>query len=108
MSGSSSNLSFAKSTATRSCEDLQLKIHLASPVPDVIKDLAVDDILQLSLKTPTGPVIATYDGRVAGAILTTDPGFLIECITQRYVYVARVISSTGGDCQVAIYCTERP
>ncbi|WP_449435496.1 hypothetical protein [Pedobacter steynii] len=108
MSGSSSDLSFVKSPATRDCGDLQIKIHLASPDPDVIKDLGINDVLRLTLKTSTGPVVASYDGKVAGAILTTDPGFLISCISQGYGYSARVVSLTGGDCQVAIYCSERP
>lgn len=106
MSGSSGGFSFSSSSTPKECGTLQLKIHLASPVADVLDLLSPGDILLLSLRNPTGPVIAsTLGGELAGAILTNDPGFLIACITQGYIYHARVLSLAGGDCQVSIYCT---
>lgn len=107
MSGSSGSFSFGGSSAStqQSCDELKIRTQLASPVQEVIEDLRTGDILEISLGSATGPVIATHDGKLAGSILTSDPGLLINCINNGFSYQARVISITGGDCQVSIYCT---
>lgn len=105
MSGSSGG-SFGGGFAPEpNCEKINIKTNLASPVPTVIKDLGIGEILFVTIQGPTGPIAATTnDGEVAGAILVSDPAKLISCINEGFSFLAKVLSKTGGDCQVAIYC----
>lgn len=108
MSGSSSSYSFDTGATRQNCADIVLKTQLASPDPDVIDDLGVGDILNIKLSSATGPLQAvTMDGQIAGAILSSNPALLINCITEGHEYLARVLSINGGDCQVSIYCDNR-
>jgi hypothetical protein len=107
MSGSSS-YTFETGPSTQRCGELAMRTQLASPVASVIADLGTGDILDVVLAGAVGPLQAvTQDNEVAGAILTSDPGFLIDCINNGYIYQARVISVNGGNCQVSIYCSNR-
>lgn len=104
MSGSS-GFSFGGSTALE-CDKISIRTQLASPDPDVVKELGKGDILQIVLATATGPLQAvTNDGAIAGAILTSDPGMLIGCMNDGNKYQARVLDVDGGDCEVLIYYT---
>lgn len=108
MSGSSGG-SFGGGFAPEpTCEKILIRTQLASPRADVIDDLAKDDVLDVVLGGPTGPLTAqTYDGEIAGAILISDPASLIRCINDGFNFKAKVIAITGGDCQVSIYCSGR-
>jgi hypothetical protein len=104
MSGSD-NFTFDTGGVQQNCADIVLRTQLASPDPAVVADLEVGDILNVKLLTATGPLQAlTQDGDVAGAILTSDPALLINCINSGYEYLAKVLSVHGGDCQISIYC----
>jgi hypothetical protein len=108
MSGSSSNYSFETGATQKNCADIVLRTQLASPDPEVIEELGIGDILNIRLSSATGPLQAvTIDGIVAGAILSSNPALLINCINEGYEYIAKVLSVNGGDCQVSIYCDNR-
>ncbi|MES2808066.1 MAG: hypothetical protein V4619_05555 [Bacteroidota bacterium] len=105
MSGSSGGSFGGGFSPEPNCEKLNIKINLASPVPEVIDDLVTGEVLTVSLDGPAGPITAvTTDGDVAGAILVSDPAKLISCMNDGFNFMAKVLSKTGGDCQVAIYC----
>lgn len=107
MSGSS-GYSFDTGPSAPKCEDLVLRTQLASPDPEVLGEIRAGEILTVHLLSAVGPIQAmTNDGRIAGAILTSNPTQLINCITGGTVYQARVLSVNGGDCQVTIYCANR-
>ncbi|WP_113663994.1 hypothetical protein [Pedobacter nanyangensis] len=107
MSGSSGT-SFGVSSKSISCEDLIIRTQLASPDPDVLVDIHAGDVLYVKLLNATGPIQAiTMDGRVAGAILTSNPTQLINCISAGTEYQAKVFSINGGDCQITVYCAAR-
>lgn len=108
MSGSSGGYSFETGAVQQNCADLIIRTQLASPDPAVLADLRVGDILTVRLLSATGPLQAvTHDGNIAGAILTSDPGLLINCINNGHEYMAKILSINGGDCQVSIYCSNR-
>lgn len=108
MSGSSSSYTFDTGATRHNCADIVLKTQLASPNPDIIEDLAIGDILNIKLSSATGPLHAvTMDNQVAGAILSSNPALLINCINEGYEFLAKVLSVNGGDCQVSIYCDNR-
>lgn len=108
MSGSPPNTPFDVRPSTTSCADLALRTQLASPVPSVIADLSAGDILTIHLLSAVGPLQAlTMDGRIAGAVLTSNPATLINCISSGFEYQARVLSVNGGNCQIAVYCSNR-
>jgi len=108
MSGSSSDYSFDSGPVQTSCADIVLRTQLASPNPAVIAELGVGDILTIHLLSAVGPLQAlTADNVVAGAILTSNPALLINCINNGSEFQARVLSINGGDCQISIYCSNR-
>lgn len=89
--------------ASVSCQDISIKTSIISPDPAILAIINVDDILNISLRTNTGPLIATTNaGQILGAIFTTNPTLLIDCINQGYSYQATILSISGGDCQVLI------
>ncbi|RYE31228.1 MAG: hypothetical protein EOP48_31570 [Sphingobacteriales bacterium] len=107
MSGSS-DYSFDQSAKPKNCEDIVLRTQLASPDPDVVADLSIGYILRIHLFSAVGPLQAlTADNRVAGAILTSNPGLLINCINGGTEFQAKVLSINGGDCQISIYCSNK-
>src|SRR5438309_4877197 len=88
---------------TVDCKSLAINTNLASPDPVVVATLAVGDELAVEFVPPTGPLRAvTAIGDVAGVLLPADIVQLIDCISKGIRYKARVISITGGNCQVLI------
>lgn len=107
MSGSS-GYSFDTGTSTIKCEDLVIRTQLASPNPTVVAGLSAGEILTIHLVNALGPIQAmTGEGAIAGAILTSKATQLINCIASGTVYVAKVISVNGGDCQITIFCPKQ-
>ena len=85
------------------CNSLVMNTQLASPIPAVIATLVKGDVLDVVLVSTTGPVQAvTSAGVVAGAILTTGIGQLIQCISDGHQFIAKVLDIKGGNCQVLI------
>jgi hypothetical protein len=86
------------------CATVKFSTVLASPVPEVIAELQISDVLELSLRGTTPPIIQALDpaGRVAGAIAVSNVTRLIECIRQGYEYVAIVASVNGGEVKVTV------
>jgi len=108
MSGSSSDYSFEVGPNQPNCADIVLRTQLASPNPAVIANLAAGDILTVHLLSAVGPLQAlNKDNLVAGAILTSNPALLINCINNGFEFQARILSINGGDCQISIYCSNR-
>lgn len=88
---------------TVDCATLSITTSLASPDPAVIAGLSPGDILDIQLIPPAGPVRAiTSTGLVAGAIAPSDLATLVQCISDGYNYVGRVISVNGGNCRISI------
>lgn len=108
MSGSSSDYSFEVGPNQPDCSAIVLRTQLASPNPTVVADLSTGDILTIHLLSAVGPLQAlTTDNLVAGAILTSNPALLINCINNGHEFQAQVLSIKGGDCQISIYSSNK-
>jgi len=85
------------------CAKVSIKTNVISPDPTVLSTLVAGNLLDISLSTATGPLIAvTRSGNVLGAVFTKDPASLISCINGGYVYKATILSISGGDVQILI------
>ena len=77
---------------------------LNSPVPDVIADLQVGDILSLELETrPRNRVVVkTSSGQIAGGITSTRLVDIIECLQKGIRYEAQILSAKSGRVEIEI------
>lgn len=90
-------------TPAFNCSKVSIKTNIISPDAAVLATVSVGDILQVSLQTATGPLIATTSkGKVLGAIFAKDPTSLIGCINAGNSYKAEVLKISGGDVQILI------
>lgn len=87
------------------CAGLRKRAALQAPNPDVVADLAVDDVLALVLHDGDAPVIAvvTDRGEEAGAVMPERQ--LIECLRLNVAIFARVISVDGGHILLLLHST---
>lgn len=105
MSGSGSNGfggGFERSTI--SCEGLVLNTQIASPQPAVIRQLSVNNILQVDLRTvnATTAIMLLYRGEIAGAVAAPDMQRLRECIEGGARYEAQVTAISGAHVSIRI------
>jgi hypothetical protein len=85
------------------CLTLIIRTHIASPDPAILVQLQVGDMLDVALIPPSGPVqLLTRAGVVVGAVLPVDVIKLIQCISEGHAYEAKILSISGGNCQVLI------
>jgi len=84
---------------------VQLRTHLSSPKPAVIKTLQKNDQLTVELQNHGGRsvvVAKTAKGQEAGSITGSGLAKLIECLHQGHPFKAVVISVEGGGCLVNV------
>ena len=76
---------------------------LASPVPAVIANLKVGDILTVDLETtPRTRVVVKQLGQTAGALTSARLVDIIECLRNSFSYEAEVLSINGGKIEIEI------
>lgn len=76
---------------------------ISSPVAAVIKQLAVGDVLDVSLQG-TSQLAVIHQGQIAGAITSPKMMLFVRCIVEfGNVYVARVQSINGGQVRVKVH-----
>jgi hypothetical protein len=102
MSGSGGGAGY-NSGETKDCQLLSFRTQLASPKLAVIAKLMINELLDVNLTPPSGPVqVTNSEGEIAGAILSPDIATLIQCIAEGHEYQAKVIDIKGGNCQILI------
>lgn len=85
------------------CQDINIITNIATPDPEVLAGIEVGDYLEITLRTSTGPIIASTDaGALVGSILTMSISQLINCINEGFEFHGRVMSKDGGDCKILI------
>jgi hypothetical protein len=93
----------ASGTDESDCSSYYEQTPLNSPDSEVLQDLKQDDILTLRLDGDRGPLLALdSQGRVAGSLTMATLTNLINCIQEKYVYVAKVLKVNKGKCDVEI------
>ncbi|GGK71854.1 hypothetical protein GCM10011405_20080 [Rufibacter glacialis] len=85
-----------------SCENLVIHTQLSSPKAAVLINVNKDDILELSLSSPTGPCLVFHREQEVGAIINADLKKIIDCMNQGHDYIAIVRSVEGGKCSLKI------
>ncbi|AEG02826.1 hypothetical protein Metme_4486 [Methylomonas methanica MC09] len=87
-----------------SCETLVIDTQLSSPKPDVISDISVGDLLDISAQPigTTTVVVALYQGKVAGGLASPKTRRLLECLAGGTRYVARVTEKNDGQIRVRV------
>jgi hypothetical protein len=86
------------------CERLKQETAVQSPNPDVIARLSVRDELDVSLgvQGQAKTIFVRAGADIAGTLVISGQGRLIECLEQGYTYVAVVKALSGADCVVEI------
>lgn len=85
------------------CSRVSTKTNIVSPDPVVVSSLRIGDLLDVQLRSATGPVIAvTNAGEVAGSLFVINLGALIACIINGHEFTAKILSINGGNVQVLI------
>jgi hypothetical protein len=85
------------------CTKVSIKTNVISPNPAVLGKLSVGADLNITLQTPSGPLLAiTKANEILGTVFTTDPTLLIQCINNGYTYKATILDITGGDVQIIV------
>lgn len=105
MSGSGGGFGGGASDDTQiACERLIIETTISSPKEAVIKNLSVNDILQVGLEQSgsTSVVVLSYKGDKAGGITHAQTNRLRECIQGGTQYIATVISKSDGQVRVRI------
>ncbi|MDZ3993338.1 hypothetical protein [Pseudomonas sp. Teo4] len=84
------------------CDRLYLQTQLASPKHEVVEQITVGDILQMTVGLAGSELsaLAVWNGHVAGGIASPKAIRLITCIQNGTNYVAVVTAKIGG--QVAL------
>ncbi|MFZ2999798.1 MAG: hypothetical protein WA071_05695 [Undibacterium umbellatum] len=92
------------------CERLNFRTILNSPVPNVVSDVAKlaamqTVILEIKIESRSNfkVAIACFEDRRVGAITSDALIRLIECTIQGYAYVAEVKSVSGARVEVQVY-----
>ncbi len=105
MSGSGGSY-FGPSTfsSTTSCETLQFDTQLASPKAQVVSQLSVGDILQVSFAPLNNQqvVVAVWNDSEAGSIVHPQLNQLRSCMLNGEVYEAKVLGVSGGQVRLRV------
>lgn len=88
------------------CGDLAEALVLMSPDPAVLKRLNPGDDLKVERRGK--PVVAVFEGEIAGAIVLAELTRLINCIDRGFKFVFTVSAINGGRCDGAIHCVGKP
>lgn len=86
------------------CEKLFIDTQLSSPKEDVIEQINVGDILEVTLNQINGRsvVVVLYNGQIAGGLASPKVQRLRECIEQHTEYFATVKEKRDGQVRVRI------
>ena len=104
MSGSSSSGYSSGFEVSDKCESLVIDTQLSSPKEDVLADVVVNSVLDVSVQTigAVSVVVVTHQGQIAGGIAAPEVNRLRECITKGVDYDATVLSIDDGQVRVRI------
>ena len=85
------------------CQDLEFRAALQSVQPEALSGLAVGQLMTVSLRAGSPPVIEvrTSAGVLVGALINRVPEML-RCLQRDFEYTAELLSIDGGDIRVEV------
>ncbi|MBN9395462.1 MAG: hypothetical protein J0H83_09470 [Candidatus Melainabacteria bacterium] len=86
------------------CESLVLNTHISSPKEDVVDQLKVGDVLDVSVQMQgaTSVVVVSHNGQMAGGLAAPQVAKLRECIQKGTRYIATVTEKNAGLTKVRV------
>lgn len=86
------------------CESLVLNTHISSPKEDVVDQVQVGDVLDVSVQMQgaTSVVVVLHKGHMAGGLAAPQVAKLRECIQKGTVYIATVTEKNAGLIKVRV------
>lgn len=84
------------------CEKISTRGLINSPNPKVLIKLKEGDFVELSLKSVTGPIVASFGGEIVGSVLATNMVGLIECMGLDHQYKGKIIVLKSAHCEILI------
>lgn len=87
------------------CDQLSFSAQLASPKEEIVDQLHVNDILDIVSGEQNGQSVvhALWRGHIAGGIADPRLQRLRICMSEGYMYAARVLAINNGQLRVLIY-----
>lgn len=109
MSGSGPSDDYTPTTggdqSAPNCSTLNGRGTIMSPVPTVLPLLNINDMLDIRLRSVTGPLQAFTDsGQLVGGVFLPAnlSAAFIACINDDFDYQGKIISLSGGLCELLI------
>lgn len=84
------------------CLNLVIKTNLSSVNENILRMVAVDDVLPVVAEGIEGPVRVLKDGEILGTVLSSLLLELVNCINNGTEYEATIVKIDGAICQVKI------
>ncbi len=103
--GGSYSGKFGQDDLEIACEKLTFITQLSSPQPSIVSALSVGDVLDIMQQIRGGQsvTVAVFKKTVAGGIASPQVQRMRVCISNGTIYVAEVLSITGGQVRVRVY-----
>lgn len=101
MSGGGPRAHYSPSGTTDECSTLYLTTKLATPNPELIANLEIGVVLDVSLSNGS-IVVVTDSNEIIGSVIGRDSVKLKNCMENGYSFSAKIINLNGGSCDVLI------
>lgn len=86
----------------RDCKSVSSRAIINSPDATNISLLEIGSILNLSLQTNRGPILAYYKNNLLGSVLAASLADIIECMDSGTSFQGKVIVLNGAHCEILI------
>jgi hypothetical protein len=86
----------------KDCKNVSSRAIINSPNQENLQLLKLDSIVELSLQSNKGPIVAYIDGNVLGSVLPSAMTDIIECMNSGTEFKGRVVVLNGAHCEILI------
>lgn len=100
--GGSGSGGYTPSVPTNPCASLTFQAAINSPQPNVVAQLSVGSILDVSIGSTGQTVTVEFQGKQAGVLTGMQVAQLVNCIRSGFQYQADVVQLRGGLCVVRV------
>ncbi len=86
----------------KDCKSVSSRAIINSPNQEALLQLDFNSLVELSLQTNKGPIIAYFEGLVLGSVLPSAMTDIIECMNSGTEFRGRVVVLNGAHCEILI------